>query len=228
MPYNYSNGDGPSVLIITEPANSDSIKFTCAQSIRQIKAFINDPVAGFVWLRNYVNSLASTVGNHESRISSIEASIGGTAAASGQFIFHAEPAVDQDTVLPVGDLDYDVVLGHEVFDPDAAFNEGTGLFTAPSSGFYEFHCSIRCEVVSGAPTVVNMAGGILGSGLQLIPTNTVKNIMTGSNASIVTASGIVYLDAGTTVKLVMHVHTDAVCTLRTSRDFTDFYGMRVR
>lgn len=46
MGYNYSNGDGPSVLLTTEPNGATEPVSVLDQAIRQIKSYLNDPTAG--------------------------------------------------------------------------------------------------------------------------------------------------------------------------------------
>lgn len=46
MSYNYSNGDGPTVLLTTEPNGATEPVSVLDQAIRQIKSYLNDPTAG--------------------------------------------------------------------------------------------------------------------------------------------------------------------------------------
>jgi len=46
MSYSYVNGDGPSVLLVTEPDGASEPVSVLDNAIRQIKAYINDPTAG--------------------------------------------------------------------------------------------------------------------------------------------------------------------------------------
>lgn len=46
MPYNYTNGDGVAPLLVTEPNGATETVSILDNAIRQIKAYLNDPVAG--------------------------------------------------------------------------------------------------------------------------------------------------------------------------------------
>lgn len=46
MGYNYTNGDGPSVLLVNEPNGATEPVSILDNAIRQIKAYLNDPTAG--------------------------------------------------------------------------------------------------------------------------------------------------------------------------------------
>jgi len=228
MGYNYTNGDGPAVLIPTEPANSDSIKATCAQSIRQIKAFINDPVAGFVKLAADLASLAvtvsglsSTVALHTTQI----AALSGATASAGQNIFKAKPAVDQDVVFAApGSQTVDVALGTEVFDPDNNF--AGSIFTAPANGFYSFMASLVISPIAGAPTDIGSIGIIECSSGDSQLLN--EHDDDGTTQRIIVGTAVFQMTAGQTVKLRATLDADAACTLRVGITFTHLAGYRIR
>jgi len=230
MAYNYTNGDGPTVLIPAEPANTDSIAATCAQAIRQIKAFINDPVAGIVYLAAQLSSLASTVSGlsstvstHTTQINNLNSAVGNI--NTGKNIFSASPSVDQDIVLAgPGTTNHDITLGNEYMDPDNNF--GASIFTVPVTGYYEFSAAVQFSLFAGVPTNLQGAAAIEASDTQAIPLSLAPFL--DDRQDIITGSGKLFLNAGATVKLSCRLDTDAACTVRVEADYTRLYGMRVR
>lgn len=59
MSYIYDTGDGYSVLLPTEPADSDSVAVV-GQAIRQIKLFLNDPAASEAAKANFAAAVAAS------------------------------------------------------------------------------------------------------------------------------------------------------------------------
>lgn len=113
MAYNYTNGDGVAVLLVTEPNGATEPLSNLDNAIRQIKAYLNDPIEG---PDAKIEALASPV-----RV--IATHSGGQAIdeAAGQQV------IEFDTV----DL-----------DSGSNYNNATFLFTAPESGLYLVICQL--------------------------------------------------------------------------------------
>ena len=124
MSYNYTNGDGVSVLLPTEPNGATEPLSNLDNAIRQIKAFLNDPTKGIPYL---------------------EAAIAAAASAGNRNFFSAYSNVNQ--TIPVS-TETKVNFGLELADPDGVFNASTGRFTAPATGWYQFVVSIRTDWLS--------------------------------------------------------------------------------
>lgn len=135
MSYSYTNGDGTDVIDPATPAGSEPVSVV-DQAIRQIKAWIKDPVAGYLKLAADVQALSTAIGGIDSG-SSFGAFIGtNQTRAAG-----AGPVVIQ--------------FNTESFDPDSVFAVGTYEFSAPRAGVYLFNVRVRLDTTaSSSPTDV--------------------------------------------------------------------------
>jgi microcystin-dependent protein len=61
MAYNYTNGDGLTALLVTEPNGATEKVSILDNAIRQIKAYLQDPVAGLLSVINRVTAVETSV-----------------------------------------------------------------------------------------------------------------------------------------------------------------------
>jgi len=222
MAYTYSAGNGPAVLLTTEPANTDQIATSCAQSIRQIKSYINDATSP--GLAGRLTAIDTAVTNAANAASTAQSTADGKVA--GNDVFRAKPTADIDIVHGgAGTTNTDVTLGTELFDPDSRF--GSSIFTAPANGYYHFDASITFSVPSGTPTSLEINSYISASsgvGIKLSDPRDADSLTQRTH----TGGGLFYLTAGQTVKLNLTSTVDAAATIRISETFTFLCGHRLR
>lgn len=121
--YNYSNGDGLSVLSASTPDGATEPGSNLDDAIRQIKAYLLDPVAGVQALVDALDPVRVVVNN-----STPQSFASGAAAATIEF----------DT---------------EALDSGADFNDATFTFTAPTAGLYQVNIALKLTVTaSSTPT----------------------------------------------------------------------------
>jgi hypothetical protein len=215
MAYNYTNGDGKAVLLSAEPANSDSVAASCAQAIRQIKA----------WIRDATDAGAATKAEANSAAAAAQAAAIG-AIVAGKNIFRAKPAADIDIVHGgAGIINTDITLGTEVFDPDNNF--ATNIFTVPVTGYYQFMASITAFLQAGAPTYITVDSYITASDGQVIKLSNPYDDLSAAQRTMA-GSGIFYLQANDTVKLNVSTELDAAGTVRIAEITTFLSGCRLR
>lgn len=94
---------------------------------------------------------------------------------------------------------YTVIFDTEIFDQNADFDTGTGVFTAPVGGRYQFNTT----VLFGGLSNLNTAGyvGIVTSNRTYYWQNNMYNISTGGQAMF-SLSVLADMDAGDTVHVV--------------------------
>jgi hypothetical protein len=217
MSYNYTDGDGLAALVKTEPANSDSVALSCAQAIRQIKAFIRDTTAN-VGLANLFTRVTAA----EASITSLSAS----ASVAGRDLFRAKPTSNIDVVHGgAGSITTDLSLGTEVFDLDSRF--AANIFTAPSDGYYRFDAAITLFNQSGSPTYITADAFIIPSVGPSIKLSNPPDDESPNQRSL-SGGGVCQLSAGQTVKLSITTEVDAAATVRIAEIYTFLTGYRVR
>lgn len=215
MSYTYTNGDGLAALTATEPANTDQIATSCAQSIRQIKAYLKDTTASVApYTKNATDAAIAAA------IASAVAGI-----QMGRDIFKATPSSDQDIVVGgAGSGSADVAFGTEEFDPDGHF--ASSIFTAPANGYYEFSTSLQVSLQAGSPTNLNVFCDFVSSAGQTDTVGGYDDVGTGQR--FIGGSTKFYLTTGQTVKISLGYNVDAGCTIRVNVNGSYFSGVRLR
>lgn len=120
MSYNYTNGDGVSVLLPTEPDGATEPISNLDNAIRQIKSFLNDPTKGIP----YIESQLTTV------------------AAGQRNFFSAYSAANQSITVATATK---VNLTLELVDNDSVYTAASSRFTAPATGWYQFTTALRID-----------------------------------------------------------------------------------
>lgn len=214
MSYNYSPGDGPSAFTASEPAQSDSIKLTCAVAIRQIKAFIVDTTTG-------------GLANLFTRVGAVETAVGAiTSSDAGKNLFRAEPSANIDIVHgAAGTINTDITLDSEIFDLDTSF--AASIFTAPANGYYRFDAGITLFLQSGSTSYITADAAITPSaGSPIKLSNPFDDADTAQRS--MSGGGVCYLTTGQTVRLSISTKVDAASTVRLTAAYTYLCGYRVR
>jgi hypothetical protein len=121
MSYTYTNGQGVSVLLVTEPNGATEPVSNLDNAVRQIKLFLNDPNAGWPYLLQQLG-IAANAGNKN--------------------FFSAYSNANQ--TIPV-DTATKVVMGLEQADPDNTYNPSLSRFVAPATGWYKITTSVRVD-----------------------------------------------------------------------------------
>ena len=133
MSYNYTNGDGVTVLLTSEPNGATEPISNLDNAIRQIKSFLNDPLKGIPYL---------------------EAAIVAAGSAGNRNFFSVYSSANQ--TVPVS-TETKVVFGLEQADPDGVYTPASSRFTAPATGWYQFVLSIRTDwLAPSTPTNLNL------------------------------------------------------------------------
>lgn len=123
MSYLYTDGDGLAALNKNTPNGATEPGSNLDDAIRQIKAYLLDPVAGVAALASALNPVRVIVNN-----STPQSFASGAAAAV-------------------------VELDSEALDNTNSYNDSTFVFTVPLSGLYEVNVALKLSVAaSSAPT----------------------------------------------------------------------------
>lgn len=134
MSYNYTNGDGVSVLLASEPNGATEPISNLDNAIRQIKAFLNDPTKGIPYFESALTALGS---------------------AGNRNFFSVYSSANQSISVA---NETKVVLGLEQADPDGVYTPATSRFTAPATGWYQFVLSLRTDwLMPSTPTGLNFS-----------------------------------------------------------------------
>lgn len=155
MSYDYTNGDGLAALIVTEPADSDEIAVSCAQSIRQIKLYLNDPTAS---VASYTKTATDAA---------IAAAI--AAIPPGPGAFNSKPAragVGGGQLIPTTNVDTKITLGAAV-DPAGRIN-GSSEYVVADTGYYRVSGSAVFGNSGGAQATMECAVGIAVNGVNIV------------------------------------------------------------
>jgi hypothetical protein len=124
MAYTYSNGDGAAVLLTTEPNGATEPLSNLDNAIRQIKAYINDPIAG--------------------PDPTLNKKIGATKVIVTQTSAQTIAAGAGITPIEFDNID---------LDPSGEFDDTTFKFTATDDGLYLVTVGLTLDVTaSAAPT----------------------------------------------------------------------------
>lgn len=128
MSYAYTNGDGVAALVVTEPDGATEPLSNLDNAIRQIKAYLLDPIEG-----------------PDAKVAALASPIRVIATHSGS------------PVQLVDESDGQVTVQFDTIDLDSGgdYNNATFLFTAPEDGFYIVICQVTVEKnASAAPTAI--------------------------------------------------------------------------
>ena len=101
--------------------------------------------------------------------------------------------------------DYTIIFDSEVLDQNGDYNNSTGIFTAPVTGFYHFGVSIYCQNFGASHSDIVLKYKTSGSltDVRLVSQDP-QNILTLSNLTVA-GSTMLYLTAGTTVEAIVNV-----------------------
>lgn len=110
MSYSYTNGDGPTVLLVTEPNGATEPVSNLDDAVKQIKKWINDPTSGKGAVGLFADVAALTVSRGP-----FSASMGSNQAlgASAKLLFNTD-----------------------VYDPGSVYDATNSKYVVPSTGFY--------------------------------------------------------------------------------------------
>lgn len=204
MAYNYTNGDGVSVLLPAEPNGATEPISNLDNAIRQIKAFLNDPIRG---------------------IPAIESSLA-TVAAGNRDFFSAYSSANQ-SVSAATETKLNMTL--ELVDQSNRYTAASSRFTAGTTGWYRFNASIRCDWLSAVtPLGLNLELKLKKNGtttLAIAEYNLDDNV----NGSTYPLIRVVNLTAGDYVELyALYTLSSGTCTLQVTADAnkTVFQGLR--
>ena len=127
MSYTYTTGQGVSALVPTEPNGATEPVSNLDDAIRQIKAFLTDPSAGWP---------------------SMLAAVGAAASTGNRNFFAVYSSVNQS--VPIG-VYTKINFALEQADPDSVFDPTQSRFTAPATGWYRFNLSVRIDWLYTVP-----------------------------------------------------------------------------
>ncbi len=176
--YAYTNGDGLAVIIATLPDGAVEPVSNLDDALKQVKAYLVDPTAGVSKIQTDVTATVATVATHTTSIASLTtasttaatnittlqtttasqgARITALEAAAGTVItpitFIVNPLASQTIVAGAG---YTLVnFNSATLNSGNGFATGTGKFTAPQAGFYQFFATMKTFTsASSAPTAI--------------------------------------------------------------------------
>jgi hypothetical protein len=141
MAYDYTNGDGIAALIITEPNGATEPLSILDNAIRQVKAYLADPIEG------------------------PDAKIEALARPIRVIVTHSTTP----QVIDESDGAVTVAFNDVALDSGSDFNPATYLFTAPEDGLYLIICQVTLNKSGGtaAADIVHklelMVGGVTGA-----------------------------------------------------------------
>lgn len=139
MGYTYTNGDGVSVLVATEPNGATEPVSNLDDAIKQIKA----------WIRDTTSNVGAA--GMQSAITALQAAI--ASGAGGSALFKANVATAIDFVFGGAATVTETFVATSIeFNPDSAYTSGSSKFTAPAAGYYEFTLRVHLDVSAGSPT----------------------------------------------------------------------------
>lgn len=218
MGYSYTNGDGVSVLLTTEPNGATEPVSNLDDAIKQIKAWIRDTTSnvGAAGMQSAITALQSAV-------SAIPASV------VGQGLCSIGLSAQQDVVFAgAGDLQGTVQFNTKVFDPDSAFNAVSYKFVAPFAGYYFFSAVVTTSISGGSPTEIDQAfdfyknGSVSTIGLNRVDGTEMKN------GGVFTGCGVIQLAANDEVTLRYDFNVNGAVTVGIQPISSRFDAYRIR
>ena len=169
MAYTYSNGDGVTPLLVTEPNGATEPISNLDNAIRQIKAYLNDPTEG-----------------PEGKFSGI---LGDTKVIATQ---------NTSQTLAAGAGIATIAFNVEDLDAGADYNNTTYTFTAPAAGLYLAVVSVTLDVTaSSTPTDIKYQLDIFVDGTS--GARTTMNMGTNENNQDLSLVRLFNLSAGQTL-----------------------------
>jgi len=149
MSYSYTNGDGLSVLDKTKPNGATEQVAILDDSIRQIKAYLRDDVAGVAKIVADITDLQASINN-----------------ISSGYYFAAYNSAAQTIAAGAGATL--LTMNQAPVNPQSGFSIVTGKFTVPKAGWWTMHASAKFALAaSSSPTgIVHKLGLFINNAEQ--------------------------------------------------------------
>ena len=180
MSYSYTPGQGVSALVPTEPNGATEPVSNLDDAIRQIKAFLADPSAGWPFMLAAVGAAAST-GNRN--------------------FFAVYSSVNQS--VPIG-VYTKINFPLEYADPDSVFDPTQSRFTAPATGWYRFNLSVRIDWLYTVPFTDLTLHLRLKKSDGSYPAASEQDLEANDSGITYTLTRTIYLTAGQYVEPYIH------------------------
>lgn len=185
MSYTYTTGQGVSALVPTEPNGATEPVSNLDDAIRQIKAFLADPSAGWPFMLAAVSAAAST-GNRN--------------------FFTVYSSVNQS--VPIG-VYTKINFALEQADPDSVFDPTQSRFTAPATGWYRFNLSVRIDWRYTEPFTDLTLHLRLKKSDGSYPAASEQDLETSDSGITYTLTRTIYLTAGQYVEPYIYYSVDS-------------------
>ncbi len=205
MSYSYTNGDGLAALTPTEPDGDAEPLSNLDDAIKQVKAFLLDPVAGYA---------------------ALAASVGGIGASLTKYPFSAIMASPQ--VITGNDPDALVLFPTENYDVNNKYDAASSKFVAPVTGIYRFNVGVQIELTTGTPTDLSLFLLLKKNGTETIGFDTNEADETKGRTMQVVRD--VYLLTGQEVTVNFGILSTGACTwtIDTNSAVTYFEGSLIQ
>lgn len=174
MSYSYTDGDGLASLDKTLPNGAIEPVSNLDDALKQVKAFLVDPLAGVAKDKTDITNLTNTGISLTNRVANAEAAItSGAAAITSLQIAQAATQSQVDSLVIIAGgapvtfivtmsaiqdcLSVDILNGVEfdtiAIDSDSGFDVGTHIYTVPKAGLYDVLGSVKLVTSASAVPV---------------------------------------------------------------------------